>query len=41
MLGDREWAEFRARAERTFAERFADPLTDFNEAYLAVGIKPV
>src|SRR3954451_1668405 len=25
MLGDREWAEFRARAERTFAERFADP----------------
>ncbi|MFL5735766.1 MAG: class I SAM-dependent methyltransferase [Actinomycetota bacterium] len=41
MLGDREWAEFRGRAERTFVERFADPLTDFNDAYLALGIKPV
>jgi SAM-dependent methyltransferase len=41
MLGDREWEEFRARAERTFAERFADPLTDFNDAYLVLGANPV
>ncbi|MFL5767615.1 MAG: class I SAM-dependent methyltransferase [Actinomycetota bacterium] len=40
MLGDRDWEEFRARAERAFADRFADPLTDFNDAYLAVGSKP-
>jgi hypothetical protein len=41
MLGDRDWEEFRARAEQVFAERFADPLTDFNDAYLALGVKPV
>jgi SAM-dependent methyltransferase len=41
MLGDRDWEEFRARAEEAFAERFADPLTDFNDAYVALGVKPV
>jgi SAM-dependent methyltransferase len=41
MLGDRDWEEFRARAERAFADRFADPLTDFNDAYIALGLKPV
>jgi ubiquinone/menaquinone biosynthesis C-methylase UbiE len=41
MLGDADWETFRARAEQAFAERFADPLTDFNDAYVALGVKPV
>ena len=41
MLGDRDWEQFRANAEQVFAERFADPLTDFNDAYVALGVKPV
>ncbi|MDP9295315.1 MAG: methyltransferase domain-containing protein, partial [Actinomycetota bacterium] len=39
MLGDTEWEEFRARVRADFAERFADPLTDFNDAILALGSK--
>jgi ubiquinone/menaquinone biosynthesis C-methylase UbiE len=41
MLGDADWETFRARAEQVFADRFADPLTDFNDAYVALGSKPV
>src|SRR5436190_9874449 len=37
MLGDRDWEEFRAHAEQAFAERLADPRTDFNDAYIALG----
>ena len=40
MLGDADWEAFRAHAEQVFAERFADPLTDFNDAYVALGAKP-
>jgi ubiquinone/menaquinone biosynthesis C-methylase UbiE len=39
MLGDAEWEEFGARVRAVFAERFADPLTDFNDAILALGSK--
>jgi ubiquinone/menaquinone biosynthesis C-methylase UbiE len=39
MLGDAEWEDFRARVRAVFAERFADPLTDFNDAILALGSK--
>jgi ubiquinone/menaquinone biosynthesis C-methylase UbiE len=40
MLGDAEWNEFRARTERVFADRFADPLVDLNDAYVVLGRKP-
>lgn len=40
MLGPEGWESFRARARRTFAERYPDPLTDFNDALLAVATKP-
>lgn len=39
MLGDDEWGAFRARARATFAERFADPLNDFRDVILAIGVK--
>lgn len=40
MLGEESWAAFRARARDTFAARFPDPLTDFSDAIVAVGVKP-
>lgn len=40
MLGPERWASFLERARTVFAERFADPLNDFREAWLAVGTKP-
>jgi ubiquinone/menaquinone biosynthesis C-methylase UbiE len=39
MLGDEGWPEFQARVRTTFAERFADPLNDFRDVILAVGVK--
>jgi ubiquinone/menaquinone biosynthesis C-methylase UbiE len=39
MLDDDGWARFLERAHRTFADRFADPLNDFREVWLAVGTK--
>jgi ubiquinone/menaquinone biosynthesis C-methylase UbiE len=40
MLGQDGWARFRERARATFADRFADPVNDFREVWLAVGAKP-
>src|SRR5205814_4890403 len=37
MLGDEEWLAFRTRAEKVFGERFADPLVDFNDAFVVLG----
>jgi ubiquinone/menaquinone biosynthesis C-methylase UbiE len=39
MLGDEEWASFRARASETFAERFPDPLHDSREVIVATAVK--
>jgi SAM-dependent methyltransferase len=39
MLGETGWETFRNRARTTFAERFADPLTDFSRAWVARGSK--
>jgi hypothetical protein len=39
MLGDEGWPGFQARVRATFAERFADPLNDFRDVILAVGVK--
>ncbi len=39
MLGDGAWASFRERTYQTFADRFADPVNDFREVWLAVGTK--
>jgi ubiquinone/menaquinone biosynthesis C-methylase UbiE len=40
MLGPARWETFREQARRVFAERFPDPLTDFNDVLFAVGTKP-
>jgi ubiquinone/menaquinone biosynthesis C-methylase UbiE len=40
MLGEAGWERFRDRARATFADRFADPLNDFRDVWLAVGTKP-
>jgi ubiquinone/menaquinone biosynthesis C-methylase UbiE len=40
MLGEDGWRRFRDRAHATFADRFADPVNDFREVWLAVGTKP-
>jgi ubiquinone/menaquinone biosynthesis C-methylase UbiE len=40
MLGEEGWGRFLERAHETFAERFADPVNDFREVWLAVGAKP-
>ena len=40
MLGDDGWTRFLERAHATFADRFADPVNDFREVWLAVGTKP-
>jgi ubiquinone/menaquinone biosynthesis C-methylase UbiE len=40
MVGEDGWARFLERAHATFAERFADPVNDFREVWLAVGTKP-
>jgi len=39
MLGEDGWRRFLERAQATFADRFADPVNDFREVWLAVGIK--
>jgi len=39
MLGPQAWESFYARVVSVFAERFADPLNDFEEVWLAVGTK--
>lgn len=39
MLGDTAWDAFLLRAKATFRERFADPLNDFRDVLLCVGIK--
>jgi ubiquinone/menaquinone biosynthesis C-methylase UbiE len=40
MLGEDGWARFLERAHVTFGERFADPVNDFREVWLAVGTRP-
>jgi ubiquinone/menaquinone biosynthesis C-methylase UbiE len=40
MLGEDGWRRFRERALATFAERFADPVNDFRDVWLALGTKP-
>jgi ubiquinone/menaquinone biosynthesis C-methylase UbiE len=40
MLGEDGWARFLERAHATFADRFADPVNDFREVWLAVGTRP-
>lgn len=40
MVGPAAWESFLARAHDVFAERFADPVNDFRDAWLAVGTKP-
>jgi ubiquinone/menaquinone biosynthesis C-methylase UbiE len=40
MLGEDGWVRFLERAHATYAERFADPVNDFREVWLAVGTKP-
>jgi ubiquinone/menaquinone biosynthesis C-methylase UbiE len=40
MLGQDGWARFLDRAHATFADRFADPVNDFRDVWLAVGTKP-
>jgi ubiquinone/menaquinone biosynthesis C-methylase UbiE len=40
MLGEDGWGRFLERAHATFADRFADPVNDFRDVWLAVGTKP-
>jgi ubiquinone/menaquinone biosynthesis C-methylase UbiE len=40
MLGEDGWTQLKARARDVFADRFADPLNDFQSAILGVGTKP-
>jgi ubiquinone/menaquinone biosynthesis C-methylase UbiE len=40
MLGEAGYASLVERARAIFAERFADPLNDFRDVVLAVGVKP-
>jgi ubiquinone/menaquinone biosynthesis C-methylase UbiE len=40
MLGDAGWKRFQDRAREVFADRFADPVNDFRQVWLAVGTKP-
>jgi ubiquinone/menaquinone biosynthesis C-methylase UbiE len=39
MLGEALWERFRARVEEEFRSRFPDPLGDFSEVLLAVGVR--
>jgi demethylmenaquinone methyltransferase/2-methoxy-6-polyprenyl-1,4-benzoquinol methylase len=39
MLGPASWDDFRARARSVFSERFADPVNDFRDVWLAIGTK--
>ncbi|HEX6130179.1 MAG TPA: methyltransferase domain-containing protein [Actinomycetota bacterium] len=39
MLGDAGWRSFLERARASFADRFPDPLSDFRDVVLAVGVK--
>jgi hypothetical protein len=40
MLGDDGFASFLARTRAAFADRFPDPLHDFQRVWLGVGGKP-
>jgi ubiquinone/menaquinone biosynthesis C-methylase UbiE len=40
MLGDAGWKSFQDRARQVFFDRFADPVNDFREVWLAVATKP-
>jgi ubiquinone/menaquinone biosynthesis C-methylase UbiE len=40
MVGEEGWVRFLERAHATFAERFADPVNDYREVWLATGTKP-
>jgi ubiquinone/menaquinone biosynthesis C-methylase UbiE len=39
ILGEALWERFRARVEEEFRSRFPDPIGDFSEVLLAVGVK--
>jgi SAM-dependent methyltransferase len=39
MLGPSSWEAFRERARRLFRERFADPVNDFRDVWLAIATK--
>jgi ubiquinone/menaquinone biosynthesis C-methylase UbiE len=39
MLGDASWEGFRRQVRQVFAERFADPVNDFRDVWLAVGTR--
>jgi demethylmenaquinone methyltransferase/2-methoxy-6-polyprenyl-1,4-benzoquinol methylase len=39
MLGPSSWEQFRLRARQLFGERFADPVNDFREVWLAIATK--
>jgi ubiquinone/menaquinone biosynthesis C-methylase UbiE len=39
MLGPGSWEEFREHARKVFAERFADPVNDFRDVWLAIGTR--
>jgi ubiquinone/menaquinone biosynthesis C-methylase UbiE len=41
MLGTDGWEAFRRNAVETFRARFADPVNDFREVWLAVGSRPM
>jgi len=41
MLDDDGWKRFQVRAREVFFDRFADPVNDFREVWLAVGAKPM
>lgn len=40
MLGDSGWRSFQERARQVFFDRFADPVNDFREVWVAAGTKP-
>jgi hypothetical protein len=40
MLGDAGFASFLERARGVFGQRFADPVNDFRDVMLAVGVRP-
>jgi ubiquinone/menaquinone biosynthesis C-methylase UbiE len=39
MLGPSSWEQFRLRARQLFGERFADPVNDFRDVWLAIATK--
>lgn len=40
MVGDERFGAFLARARSVYADRFADPLNDFRDVWLAIAAKP-